>query len=380
MLEALFWSSIALLAYVYVGYPVLAIGIARLWPRDTDKASGPAMFSVTAIITAYNEEQHIEQKIRNILALGYPKELIHVIVASDASSDDTDRIVLGFNAPNVRLLRIEGRLGKTACQNAAAAAASGDLLLFTDATTLIEAHALRAISSNFHDPSVGCVAGHLTYVARQDHATGHGGKSYWNYETRLRMAESALGSLIGVSGCLYAIRRDAYRDIAPELISDFVVAMMVREQGLRTVLEPDAVCYEQTLDQPDRELSMRVRVGLRSLAALATQKRFLNPFRFGVFAWQLWSHKLLRYLSPVFWMIALVANTALALQGRYVWLLAMQLALLLSGLLGFTSLHPFGKSRLFAQPYYFLLTNLASAVSLFRFLRGERIVTWTPLR
>ena len=378
MFEALLWVTIVMLAYIYVGYPIAAIALARIWPRRVDKRRVTP--TITVIITAYNEEAHIEQKLRNVLALDYPKEQLDVIVASDASSDATDRIVLAFNAPNVRLLRVEGRLGKTACQNEAAAAASGDVLLFTDATTSIEADALRAMSSNFHDPSVGCVAGRLTYVATQDDATGHGGKSYWNYEIMLRMAESTLGSLIGVSGCLYAIRRSAYRAIAPDLISDFVVAMVVREQGLRTVLEPEAVCREQTLDRPNRELSMRVRVGMRSLAALASQKRFLNPFRFGLFAWQLWSHKLLRYLSPVFWLIALLANAALALQGRYLWLLAMQLIVLFSGLVGFTTLGLFGKSRLRAQPYYFLLTNLASAVSLFRFLRGERIVTWTPLR
>jgi cellulose synthase/poly-beta-1,6-N-acetylglucosamine synthase-like glycosyltransferase len=378
MFEALLWITIALLAYIYVGYPVVAILLARLWPRCVEKACVTP--TITLVITAYNEEASIEQKLGNVLSLDYPKEKLDVIVASDASSDATDSLVIGYRAANVRLLRIEGRLGKTACQNAAAAAASGEILVFTDATTQIEAQALKALASNFHEPSVGCVAGRLTYVAAQGDATGHGGKSYWNYEIMLRMAESALGSLIGVSGCLYALRRNAYREIAPDLISDFVIAMVMREQGLRTVLEPEAVCYEQTLDRSDRELSMRVRVGMRSLAALASQKRFLNPFRFGWFAWQLWSHKLLRYLSPVFWLVALLANTALALQGRYLWLLALQLAVLLSGMLGFTTVRLFGKSRLLAQPYYFLLTNLASAVSLIRFMRGERIVTWTPLR
>ena len=378
MLEVLFWGSVFLLVYVYAGYPVLAITLARIWPLWTAKAGFTP--SITVIITAYNEEKDIEQKIRNVLSLDYPQDQIEVVVASDASSDATDQLVLGFNAPNVRLLRIEGRLGKTACQNAAADAASGEVLVFTDATTRIETNAFQALTSNFHDPAVGCVAGRLSYEAAHDDATGQGGTAYWNYEIMLRMAESDLGSLIGVSGCLYAVRRNAYREIPAELISDFVVAMMIREQDLRTVLEPDAVCYEQTLDQADRELSMRVRVCMRSLAALASQKRFLNPFRFGAFAWQLWSHKVLRYLSPVFWMIALLANAALALQGRYVWLLALQLVVLLSGLLGFTSLSLSGKSRLLAQPYYFLLTNLASALSLFRFLRGERIVTWTPLR
>jgi cellulose synthase/poly-beta-1,6-N-acetylglucosamine synthase-like glycosyltransferase len=378
MLEATLWIAMAVLAYIYAGYPLLAIILAKVWPHPVDR--GPVHASVTAIITAYNEEKHIRQKIQNVLALDYPDGQLDVIVASDASSDATDRIVRECGAANVKLLRVEGRLGKTACQNAAAEIASGDILVFMDATTMTDGNALQAMVGNFHDPSVGCVAGRLVYRARGADATGHGGTSYWGYESVLRMAESALGSLIGVSGQLYAVRRSAYRPIAPDLISDFVIAMAIREQGLRTVLEPGAICYEETLDRADQELSMRIRVGLRSLYALATKRHLLNPFRFGAFAWQLGSHKLLRYLSPVFWIVALLANAALALQGQYVLLLAVQVLILALGVLGFLPLGRFGNVRLLAQPYYFLLTNVASAVSLFRFLRGERVVTWTPLR
>lgn len=378
MLESVLWGSLAILAYIYVGYPLLALALGRLFGKPV--ACGEWTPSITLIITAYNEEKQIADKLRNVLELDYPDDRLDVIVASDASNDDTDRIVREFGAPNVRLLRIEGRLGKTACQNVAAEAASGEILVFTDATTVVTRDTLRAIARNFHDPEVGAVAGRLTYVAKQQDATGSGGTSYWGYEIALRMAESRLGSLIGVSGCLYGVRRSAYRPIAPDLISDFVVAMVVREQGLRTVLEPAATCYEDTLDRPDRELSMRVRVTLRSLVAIASQRRFLDPLRFGAFAWQLWSHKLLRYLSPVFCLAALLANIALALQGRHELLLALQLIAITAGLLGFLRLRMLEKSRIFAQPYYFLLTNLASAISIVRFLRGEKVVTWTPLR
>ena len=378
MLEALLWGSIAVLAYIYAGYPLLVLTLGRLFPRRV--LQGPALPTVTAIIAAYNEGQHIESKLHNILTLDYPPDRLDVIVASDASSDETDRIVGQFSATNVRLLRVDGRQGKTACQNAAAAAATGEVLLFTDATTALDDKSLRAIVRNFQDSQVGCVAGRLVYVTQGDDATGRGGTSYWGYETALRMAESALGSLIGVSGCLYAVRRSAYRPISPELISDFVIAMDMREQGLRTVLEPAAVCIEETLDRADRELSMRIRVGLRSLSALATRRRFLNPLHYGLFAWQLWSHKLLRYLSPLFVMLALVTNIALALQGRHELLMALQAAALGAGMIGFLPGRLFRHSRLMAQPYYFLLTNVASAISLVRFLRGERVVTWTPLR
>jgi len=378
MLEVLLWGSIAVLAYIYAGYPLVVLTLGRLFPRRV--LQGPALPTVTAIVAAYNEGQHIESKLHNILTLDYPPDRLDVIVASDASSDETDQIVGEFSATNVHLLRVDGRQGKTACQNAAAAAAKGEVLLFTDATTALDDRSLRAIVRNFQDSQVGCVAGRLVYVTQGDDATGRGGTSYWGYETALRMAESALGSLIGVSGCLYAVRRSAYRPISPELISDFVIAMDMREQGLRTVLEPAAVCIEETLDRADRELSMRIRVGLRSLSALATRRRFLNPLHYGLFAWQLWSHKLLRYLSPLFVLLALVTNIALALQGRHELLMALQAAALGAGMIGFLPGRLFRHSRLMAQPYYFLLTNVASAISLVRFLRGERVVTWTPLR
>lgn len=378
MLEILLWGAIGMLFYIYAGYPLLAIALGRLFPRPVLR--GDFEPSVTVIISAYNEERSIGAKIRNTLALDYPKEKLDIIVASDASDDGTDRIVLDCAEPRVRLLRVEGRQGKTACQNAAAALADGEILVFADATTTVENHALRAIVRNFHDPDVGCVAGRLVYTSRQGDATGRGGISYWKYECALRIAESSLGSLIGVSGLLYGVRANAYRSIAPDLISDFVIAMDMREQGLRTVLEPEAVCYEETLDRSDRELSMRIRVTLRSLLALARNRHLLNPFRYGAFAWQLASHKLLRYLSPVFWLVAIVANIALAIQGQYVSLLLAQAGGIAVGALGFRSKQAVAGSRLLAQPYYFLLTNLSSAISLVRFVRGERVVVWTPLR
>lgn len=378
MLEIALLGSIALLAYIYVGYPLLAIVLGNVVRRSIDR--GPGTPTVTMIISAYNEEKHIAEKIRNVMDLDYPGDLLDIVVASDASDDATDDIVRSLAHCNVQLLRIEGRLGKTACQNAAAAGARGEILVFTDATTMLDPGALKALTRNFHDSHVGCVAGRLIYFSRQDDATGRGGRSYWRYESMLRDAESNLGSLIGVSGQLYAVRKGAYRPIAPDLISDFVIAMVVREQGLRTVLEPEAVCFEETLDRADRELSMRVRVTLRSLYAIATKRGLLNPLRFGTFAWQLWSHKLLRYLAPVFLLTALGANIALAAQGQYLALLLLQLAALAAGAVGSLQLRVLRKSRLLTQPYYFLLTNVASAISLVRFVRGEKVVTWTPVR
>jgi cellulose synthase/poly-beta-1,6-N-acetylglucosamine synthase-like glycosyltransferase len=379
MIEILFWTAFITLAYVYVLYPVTVRLLAariRMVSSDVDLP-----ISVSIVVTAYNEEKGILAKLENLLALDYPRELVDIIVASDASADATDRLVRDCASERVQLLRIEGRKGKTACQNAAAAIARGEILVFTDATTRLDARALLALVRRFHAASVGCVAGRLMYVSQTENVTGRGGEAYWDYEIKLRLAESSLGSLIGVSGCLYAVRRSAYRAINPGLISDFVISMKMREQSLRTVLAADAVCYEETLNRGTQELSMRVRVAIRSINALICERRFLNPWRYGLFAWQLWSHKLLRYASPFLWLIALGANLALASKNPlYTALLGCQFAVILAGAVGFAQQSRLAKLGMLSRPYYFLLTNIASFLGALRYARGERMVTWKPLR
>jgi cellulose synthase/poly-beta-1,6-N-acetylglucosamine synthase-like glycosyltransferase len=379
MTEFLFWTACIMLVYVYVLYPV----IVRLLARRVGVVESEAdvRLSVSIIVTAYNEERGILAKLENLLTLDYPSDLVQIIVASDASNDATDRLVRGCGSDRVQLLRIEGRQGKTTCQNSAAAIAQGEILVFTDATTRLDAGALRALLRRFSSADVGCVAGRLMYVSQTENVTGRGGEAYWDYEIKLRTAESSLGSLVGVSGCLYAARRSAYRAINPGLISDFVISMTMREQSLRTVLAPDAVCYEDTLNRSTHELSMRVRVAIRSINALICERRFLNPWRYGLFAWQLWSHKLLRYASPFLWLIALAANLALTSKHPiYIALLGCQLTVILAGAVGFALQSRQPKLGVLSRPYYFLLTNIASLLAALRYARGERMVTWKPLR
>jgi cellulose synthase/poly-beta-1,6-N-acetylglucosamine synthase-like glycosyltransferase len=376
--QAVFWLCICVIVYVYAGYPVLVRAIARFATRSVARAS--IRPTVTVVIAAYNEERDIKAKLDNVKSLEYPADLVDVIVTSDASSDGTDAIVMTYDPVRVRLVRVEGRRGKTACQNAAVHIATGEVVLFTDATTRIDPRALVKLVENFADPLVGCAAGTLVYETTSQNLTGQGGAAYWSYELGLRRAESALGSLVGVSGCLYAVRRSAYRPIAPELISDFVIAMRLRELGLRTVLEPAAICFEGTLEQTGQELSMRVRVAVRSIGALVAERRLLNPFHYGRFAWQLWSHKVLRYGSPFLWLVALGTSLALAASPLYLGLFALQLLLIAAGIAGFLLHARAQRTGLLTKPYYFLLTNLASFLAILRYLKGERIVTWKPVR
>ena len=379
MIEFLFWTACVMLVYVYVFFPVLVRLLASRFGAVVSEADLP--LSVSIVVTAYNEEKGILAKIENLLALDYPSNLLDIIVASDASSDATDQLVRNCGSDRVQLLRVEGRQGKTSCQNAAAAIASGEILVFTDATTRLDPHALRALVRRFNSVDVGCVAGRLMYVSQTENVTGRGGEAYWDYEIKLRMAESALGSLVGVSGCLYAVRRSAYRAINPGLISDFVISMKMREHSLRTVLAVDAVCYEETLNRGSQEMSMRVRVAIRSINALICERQFLNPWRYGLFAWQLWSHKLLRYASPFLWLIALATNIALAAQHLlYTLLLICQIVIILAGAVGFMLRSRLARLGILSQPYYFLLTNVASFLAALRYVKGERMVTWKPLR
>lgn len=379
MIEILFWTACMTLVYVYVLFPAIVRLLARGFGAAVAEADMP--LSVSIIVTAYNEEKGILAKLENLLALDYPAGLVDIIVASDASSDATERLVRDCGSERVQLLRVEGRNGKTACQNAAAAIAHGEILVFTDATTRLDAGALRALIRRFFSSDVGCVAGRLMYMSRTENVTGRGGETYWDYEIKLRMAESSLGSLIGVSGCLYAVRRSAYRAINPGLISDFVISMKMREQSLRTVLAANAICYEDTLNRGTHEVSMRVRVAIRSINALICERRFLNPWRYGLFAWQLWSHKLLRYASPFLWLTALGANLVLTWEHPlYGALLVCQIAIILAGAVGFALQSRLANLGILSQPYYFLLTNIAAFLAALRYARGERMVTWKPLR
>ena len=374
-----FWVSGALLVCVYVLYPRIMTMAARRFGVPVRRSE--ALRSVSVIVTAYNEEKGLAAKLENLIDSSFPRDSVEILVASDASTDATDDIARSYASAGVRLLRVEGRRGKTACQNAAAALARGEILIFTDATTRLHPDALRHLVAGFADADIGCVAGRLVYQSGSSNVTGRGNEAYWDYEIGLRRAESALASLIGVSGCLYAVRRSAYRPIDPRLISDFVVSMTMREQSLRTVLAEDALCFEETLDRGAHELSMRVRVVIRSLNALLCQRKFLNPFRYGLFAWQLWFHKVLRYASPFLWLAALGTNAILAVHDPlYTVLLAGQVAVILVGVVGFALPPRLSHLGLLWRPYYFLLTNVASLIAALRFVRGERMVTWKPMR
>ena len=192
---------------------------------------------VTLIVTAYNEARDIRQKLENTLLIDYPKEKLEIIVVSDHSNDGTDAIVREFETRGVVLLRQPTRGGKTAAENSAVEKASGEIIVFSDATSIYETRIVREMLPNFADASVGCVAGRLVYADTSGSGVGVGARSYWSFESFLKKSESAACSLIGASGCLYAVRRVAYKAMYPEACSDFLIATVLYKQGLRTIYE-----------------------------------------------------------------------------------------------------------------------------------------------
>lgn len=378
VLEIIFWSAAALAAYVYVGYPILVYLVSRIFPRRV--AQGPLEPTVTLIIAAYNEERDIRAKLQNTLELEYPKNKLEIIVVSDHSSDRTDDIVREFSSSGVKLLRQTERRGKTAAQNAAVKAASGEVILFSDATSMYNADVLREIIQNFSDATVGCVAGRLVYVDRTGSGVGQGAKKYWSYETFLKENESRACSLIGVSGCIYAVRRSAYVPMYEEACSDFLICTIVYRQGLRTVYHPAAVCYEDTNTRTTEEFRMRVRIISQTFTDLWRNRDMLNPLNAGFFAVQLLSHKLLRYAVPLFLVIMLATSVALAGSIFYASIFALQ-CLFYFVALGDWAIQKWGVDlKIASVPRYFCLANIASVAGFYMFLKGERFARWEPIR
>ena len=375
----LFWMCAAALAYAYVGYPLLLVIVGRWRRREVRREDWTP--SVSVIITAYNEERDLAAKLENTLALDYPREKLEVMVASDCSDDRTDEIARSFGPRGVLLHRQPERLGKTAAQNAAVERARGEILLFSDATTLYRPDVLRVIVRNFADPTVGCAAGRLIYVDPERSSVGRGARSYWDYEVFLKERESRVCSLIGVSGCLYAVRRAAYVPLYNEACSDFLIATKMVEQGLRTVYEPAAVCTEETNSRAHKEMRMRVRVITQTYTDLWRHRAMLNPLRSGFYAVQLFSHKVMRYLVPVFLCGMLAASAVLAARSPfYLFALAAQLAGYAAAAAGWLLERGGRKAGPLAFPLYFTLANLAALFAFYQFLRGERYARWEPTR
>ena len=254
-------------------------------------------------------------------------------------------------------------------------------MLFSDATTHYRPDVLHKLLPNFADEGIGCVAGRLIYENDTDSDIGKGAKSYWNYETFLKKNESRACSLIGASGCLYAVRKSVYRPMYPEACSDFLICSEVYRQGFRSVFEPEAICYEETNQRTVEEMRMRVRVISQTFNDLWRNRDMLNPLESGFFAIELISHKLFRYSVPIFLTLIFVSSSVLAvLSNLFLVILGVQLGFYFLAMVSWILEKQNRQIGFLAIPLYFVLTNIASVKGFYEFLRGEKYAAWEPIR
>ncbi|MBY0401843.1 glycosyltransferase [Myxococcota bacterium] len=368
------WTLVVLalgwVGFTYVGYPLILALLARFSPRPVVR--GDVAPSLSVVIAVHNGEHALAHKLESTLALDYPGEL-EILVASDGSTDGTNRIAEGFASRGVQLVALDARRGKEAAQAAAIAKARGEILVFTDVTAELEPTALTAIVRPFADPNVGC-------VSSEDRVDSDGGEgAYVRFEMALRRLENEASSLVGLSGSFFAVRHEFGSPWAIDLASDFRSALEAARRGKRAVSEPLARARFKAMEDPAREWHRKVRTVRRGIAVLSAYRDVLHP-RHGRVAFSLWGHKVARFTSPFALIIAGLASAAIApLSPTATILFALQAAAYVLGAASLASplVARFMPARLAG---FFMLVNASMLVAWVHHWRGERAVVWEPTR
>jgi cellulose synthase/poly-beta-1,6-N-acetylglucosamine synthase-like glycosyltransferase len=363
-----FWASVALIVYTHAGYPVALWLLSRLRPvpRPTPPLDDAALPGVTLIVAAHDEEAVIAAKVANALALDYPRRLLEVIVASDGSADAT--VERAREAGADRVLDLP-RGGKVAAQNAAAEAAASEVLAFSDANCHWQAGALRAVVAPLADPGVGYACGQVRFTdAVGENLEG----AYWHYEMAVRRLESGLGGITAGNGAIYAVRRDAYIPLRPSGSHDLSFPFEMAKRGLRSVYVPGALAEEKMVPTLDGELRRKRRM-MVGLWDIVIGEGMASPRGYGaLYGFQIASHRILRYATPLLHLLALGANIALLGDGAiYTVTLALQVALIAAALLA--PLLPLAPLRICR---YYVMVTASIALGLWDRLRQGPPGAW----
>ena len=384
----LFITVVCLLVpvYVYFGYPaILWLLTRKIQPKPTTvtySSEDSSLPTVTLVISCYNEAAVIEEKLNNALALDYPTDKLNIVVVSDGSDDGTDEKVKALGNPRIKLIRQEGRLGKTMGINLALEQIRSQITVFSDANAMYALDAISRLAENFDDPKVGYAVGAALYTDADSGASANNENLYWRYELAIKEMESKLHSVVGGDGAIYAIRTKLWEPLQPQDINDFVNPLQIIAKGYRGVFDPKARCYEETAGDFGREIARKERIVNRSLRGLMRVRGVMSPKKVGIFAWEVISHKLLRWLIPLFLAIGLAGSSLLAAQGFGVFQLITFGALMLI-LLAWRGYKTSEKNRLPAWisiPYYFVMVNLYSLKGIITALQGRTQVTWSTAR
>ena len=388
ILSVIFVLSVLLLAYIYVGYPLLILLLARFFRRPVKKQDITP--SVTLVIPTFNEEAVITEKIENTLHLDYPPDRLQILVCDDASEDRTVEIAKSYAWAGVELSQGTARSGKVGGLNRALQLATGEIYVIADADILAHPDALREIAKNFADESVGCVLAQ-TRMRASEKADGESGGLYWRYEARIRQSESDIHSTVAATGHFMALRRNLLQPIPMHVIlDDFYLAMMTIRQGYRVISEPKAIAWERPTKSMGDEVNRRSRLITGRLQIISMSREFLQYLP-PLLRFEVISHKFLRLAIPHLMIAALVSNILFVLVSlnagsASVWIIAMRTALLLQGMfygLALAGKYLFGRLskpskliKVLMLPYFLCATNFAGFLGLANFLSGRRSVLW----
>jgi cellulose synthase/poly-beta-1,6-N-acetylglucosamine synthase-like glycosyltransferase len=379
---AILITSTAFVTYPYLLYPLLLKLLASVRPARREYAEPDEWPTISITVPVYNEEGVIRSTLESLLRLEYPADRRQILIVSDASSDRTDEIIAEYAEQGIEFMRLPFRQGKTAAENAARSALRGEIIVNSDATIRIHPKALKPLIAAFSDPSVGVASGRDVSVAHLGDDSNVGESGYVDYEMRVRALETGIWGIVGASGCFYSIRSEVHNKAVPPALSrDFAAALNAREAGYRAVSVDEAVCFVPRTGSLRREYGRKVRTIARGIETLIYKRGLLNPFRFGLFAWMLFSHKLCRWLVP--WAGVLVGVSLVVLAATQPWaraFLAVAAVGLALGWVGWIWPPTRNPPRLFALPAFALLGNLAVLHAWTNVLRREFTPTWEPTR
>jgi cellulose synthase/poly-beta-1,6-N-acetylglucosamine synthase-like glycosyltransferase len=369
---------VLVIVYVYAGYPLLVSLLARRSrPRMREPAPTPPRVSL--VFCVHNELPILPRKLENCAGLNYPADRLEILAGSDGSTDGSNELLAEAQKRGlVRTILQTSRTGKTSLLNRVVEQATGDILIFTDASTLLSPDAVWSHVRQYADPRVGCVGGDLRFanVDQGGVSAGHG--LYWRYEAWIRRNESMLGTLAYVPGANYSMRRELWKPVPPEFADDCVSPLNVVAAGRQVRYDPDADAREVASESATGLFTRRVRMVTRDLEATLRFRFLLNPLRRPGLALSLLSHKLLRWLVPVALALILVINVALAHRPFYMVLLLLQLAFY--GLASIASLQrERPRNPLLTIPLYFSVSNLGAFRGLINVLMRRRIEVWRPV-
>jgi len=377
-MTVLFWGSTAILVYTLIGYGVIWWLVSRLLGRPKETGDVPAM-QVTLLIAAHNEAGSIAEKLTNTLLLERGKLTVKTVVACDGCTDGTADIARGFEGDDVVVVDCQEHLGKTHVMKLALETISSDVVVFTDANTAIQPDALLKLCRHFRDEKVGGVCGAVGVNKIRGGWLGLAEDLYWKYDHGLKYSESQIAGAVSAQGSLYAVRRKLIGPIPEAMADDLVISLGVVAGGYRLVFDPTARTIESVSSSDSKEFGRRVRSTERGWRGLMYYSTLLNPFKYGLYSLQLFSHKVLRRLVPFLFCIAWVTSIILAMRADvYLWA-----AWLLSGFVVFALMGLVSQKylpRVLLLPTFLLMANVAMMRGVINAISGKRTVVWVPTR